>query len=138
MNNQTRAKKHKKLLNQCQSIGNIHNIKSQFLLQNLFNMIPKKKSLLIVKYNKKIQNKININIKDYKNYCEQYTTIEIEIIPAKGKYGLFYNRKDFKNFHPYFNDNKKVTKQNYILKEDKVTKIRLVIDYPIISFKKLL
>ena len=52
MNNQTRAKKHKKLLNQCQSIGNIHNIKSQFLLQNLFNMIPKKKSLLIVKYNK--------------------------------------------------------------------------------------
>ena len=92
-------------------------------------MIPKKKSLLIAKYNKKIQNKININIKDYKNYCEQYTTIEIEIIPAKGKYGLFYNRKDFKNFHPYFNDNKKVTKQNYILKEDKVTKIRLVIDY---------
>ena len=38
----------------------------------------KKKSLDIVKYNKNI---ININIKDYKEYSEIYSSIEIEIKP---------------------------------------------------------
>ena len=66
-----------------------------------------------------------------------YTIIELEIIPAKDKYGLFYNRNDCTNFYPYFNDDINITKINYILKEDKVTKIKLVIDYPITSFKKL-
>ena len=43
-----------------------------------------------------------------------YTSIELEIIPIKDKYGLFYNRKDCTNFHPYFNDNKNIIKKLYI------------------------
>ena len=53
--------------------------------------MPKKKKLEIVKYNKRIQNRLNLSIKDYKEYLETYSSIEIEIIPAKGKYGEFIN-----------------------------------------------
>ena len=35
----------------------------------------KKKSLEIVKYSKKLQNKLNLSIKDYKEYSEIYTPI---------------------------------------------------------------
>ena len=40
--------------------------------------MTKKKKLQIVKYNKKGQNRLDLGINDYKEYCE----IEIEIIPT--------------------------------------------------------
>ena len=67
---------------------------------------------------------INLSIKDYKKYYEE---IEIEIIPAKGKYGRFINidENDKLYFHIYFNDNEKEIKNNYeIYKEDKVKKLK--------------
>ena len=63
-------------------------LKSDYFLQKLYDNMTKKKKLEIVKYNKKIQNRINLSVKDYKEYYEE---IEIEIIPAKGKYGRFIN-----------------------------------------------
>ena len=141
MTENQKAKAEKIFPNQLQSKfepkANIQNINSNYMLQNLFNMIPKKKSLLITIYNKSLQNRINININDYKNYCEQYSSIELEITPARDKFGLFINTKDFKNFHVYFNYNGKEKKANYITKEDKVTKIKIVIDHPITSFNNL-
>ena len=102
--------------------------------------MAQKKKLLIVKYNKKIQNRINLSVKDYKEYSETFTPIEIEIIPAKDKYGKFININ--KNvelyYHIYFNDNKEEIKNKYfILEEDKVTKIKIIIDYQVKSFKGL-
>ena len=46
-------------------------IKSDYFLQKLYDNIPKKKKLEIVKYNKKIQNRLNLSIKDYKKYYEE-------------------------------------------------------------------
>ena len=66
-------------------------IKSDYFLQKLYDNITKKKKLEIVKYNKKIKNRISLCVKDYKEYSETFTTIEIEIIPKKGKYGEFIN-----------------------------------------------
>ena len=66
-------------------------IKSDYFLQKLYDNMPKKKKLEIVKYNKKIQNRLNLDIKDYKEYSETFTPIEIEIIPMKGEYGKFIN-----------------------------------------------
>ena len=43
--------------------------------------MPKKKKLEIVKYNKKVQNRLDLGVKDYKEYSETYSSIEIEIIP---------------------------------------------------------
>ena len=102
-------------------------------------LILKKKALDIIKYNKKIKDRINISIKDYKEYLEIYSSIEIEIKPVNNKYGRFINiNKDNEMyFHIYFNDNKEEIKRNYINKDEHIKIIKIIIDYQIISFKKL-
>ena len=114
----------------------LENINSKYILSKIYNNMTIKKKLEIVKYNKKIQNRINLSVNDYKEYCE----IEIEIIPKKGKYGKFINinENDELYYHIYFNDNKEEIKNKYkINEEDKVTKIKIIIDYQVKSFKKL-
>ena len=71
--------------------------------------MTERKSLETIKYNKRIQKRIDINIKHYKAYSETKASIELDIIPMKDKYGEFINIKeeDKKYFHIYFNDNKK-------------------------------
>ena len=85
------------------------NLKNDYCLQNLFNYLLKKKSLDIIKYNKNIKRRINISIKDYKEYSEIYSSIEIEIKPVNNKYGEFINinKENEKYYHIYFNDIKK-------------------------------
>ena len=65
--------------------------------------------LKIIKYNMNIQKRLNININNYKNYSELYSSIELEIIPIQNKYGSFINikKEDKKYFHLYFNDKKR-------------------------------
>ena len=61
-----------------------------------------------------MQNRLNINISDYKEYSENFTSIEIEIIPKKNEYGKFINilnKKEEIYYHIYFNDNKKEVKK---------------------------
>ena len=100
-------------------------------MQNIHGNINKKKSLKIVKYNKKIQNRLNLDVKDYKEYSE----IEVEIILTNG-YGKFINiNKNDKFYHIYFNDNKEEIKNEYEINyPDKVTKIKIIIDYQVKSF----
>ena len=115
-------------------------IKSDYFLQKLYDNMTKRKKLEIAKYNKKTQNRINLSVKDYKVYSETFTPIEIEIIPTKGKYGKFINidENDKLYYHIYFNDNIKEIKNKYeINKKDKVTKIKIIIDYQVKSFKEL-
>ena len=101
----------------------IENIKSRFILSKIYNNMTKKKKLEIVKYNKRMQNRMNLSVKDYKEYYEE---IEIEIIPIKDNYGefIYIDKNDKLYYHIYFNDNKKEIKNKYkIDEEDKVTKI---------------
>ena len=67
----------------------LENIKSRYILSKIYDNMTKKKKLEIVKYNKKIQNRINLSIKNNKEYSEIFTPIEIEIIPIKSKYRTF-------------------------------------------------
>ena len=46
----------------------IENIKSDYFLQKLYDNMTKKKKLEIIKYNKRIQNRINLSVNDYKEY----------------------------------------------------------------------
>ena len=66
MNSNNELSKDKKELNQIESKDIFKNLKNDYFLQKLFINLLKKKSLEIVKYNKNINNRININIKDYK------------------------------------------------------------------------
>ena len=114
------------------------NLKSDYFIQKVFENIKRNKSLKIIKYNKKIQNRLNINIKDYKEYSEIYTSIEIEIIPIENKYGKFINIEgDESYYHIYFNDDKKEIKKYSINEDDTISKIKIIIDYQIKSFKNL-
>ena len=118
----------------------IEKIKSRYILSKIYNNMTKKKKLEIVKCNKKIQNRINLGVKNYKEYSEAFTPIEIEIIPTKGKYSKFINinKNDELYYHIYFNDDKEEIKNIYkIKKEDKATKIKIIIDYQVKSFKEL-
>ena len=137
MESSSNASKENNKQNECAKTKRIiENIKSRYILSKIYDNMTKKKKLEIVKYNKRIQNRINLSVKDYNEYCE----IEIEIIPKKGKYGEFINinKNDELFYHIYFNDNKEEIKNKYkINKKDKVKKIKIIIDYQVKSFSKL-
>ena len=83
------------------------------------------KTLNIVKYNKNIQKRININTNDIKEYSEKYSLIEIEIKPINNEYGKFINFKKEEEiyYHIYFDKSKEEIKRNYLKKKEKVKMI---------------
>ena len=83
------------------SNNQLKNVKSHYILKIIFEYMPKRKSLETIRYNKNIQKRINININHYKAYSEEYSSIELDIIPVKGGCGKFINIKeeDKKYFH---------------------------------------
>ena len=90
------------------SSNQLRNLKSDYFIQKFFGYMQKRKYLETIRYNKSIQKRINININHYKAYSEEYSSIELDIIPMKGKCGEFINieEEDKKYLHIYFNDNK--------------------------------
>ena len=122
------------------SNNNLGNIKCKYILSKIFKIVNIKKSFEIVKYNKKMQNKLNLSIKDYKEFLVKFSTIEIEIVPAKKIYSKFINicENEKLYYHIYINDNREEIKnKHYIYENDKITKIRIIIDYQIKSFENL-
>ena len=91
MKSSSKLSKEKTGLNKKKSKDILKKLKSDYFLHLLFDNLLKKKSLEIIKYNKELKNRINIDVKDYKEYSEIYSSIEIEIKPAKNKYGKFIN-----------------------------------------------
>ena len=80
--------------NQIKSMDKFNNLKADYFLVKLFLNLENKKKLNMVKYNKNIKNRIYININNYKEYSEKYSSIEIEIKPVNNKYDKFINIKD--------------------------------------------
>ena len=116
------------------------NLKSDYFLEKVFKIMNKKKSLEIIKYNKKIQNRLKINVNSYKEYLEIYSSIELEIIPVLNEYGKFINiekEEDRKYYHIYFNYDEEEAKRTELYEDENVSKINIIIDYQIISFNKL-
>ena len=126
-------------LNLIKSKNKFINLKSDYFMQKLFDYIQKRISLKIIKCNINIQKRLNININNYKDFSEKFSSIELEIIPIQSKYGPFIKIKeeDKKYFHIYFNDNKEEIKKTELNKEDNVAKINIIIDYQIESFKEM-
>ena len=108
-------------------------IKSKYIIIKIFDNLKQNKLLDIIHYNKKYQKVMNIKLKDYKN---EFSKIEIEIIPKENTYGSFINFLN-KNIHIYFNDNKKEIKTKKITKDDKVTRVKIIIEHKIKSLFKL-
>ncbi len=111
------------------------NIKSGDILKLIFNILPKKITLKIAKYNKILQNKLNLSLNVYKEFSQ----IEIEIIPTTKDFGEFikYPNELAQYYHIYFNDEKKEIKRNIITEENEVSKIIIKIDPQIEYFISL-
>ena len=126
-------------LNLIKSKNKFINIKSDYFIQKLFANMQKRISLKIIKCNINIQKRLNININNYKDFSEKFSSIELEIIPIQNEYGPFIKIKEEnkKYFHIYFNNNKEEIKKTELNKEDKVSKINITIDYQIESFFEL-
>ena len=123
MNPSNESGKEKTESNKIETKAIFKNLKNDYFLQKLFYNLLKKKSLDIIKYNNNIKERIKISIKDYKEYSEIYSSIEIEIKPVKNKYGNFINMND-KYYHIYFNDNKEEIKRNYLNENDKLKQLK--------------
>ena len=136
MNSQNLIKSKQEELKALKLDNKWENIKNKLILQKIFLNLEINRTLLVVKYNKAIQKKINIDIDDFK----QNSKIEINIKPVKNKFGKFINileEENEKYFHIYFNDGKEEIQRKKITENDKVNEIKILIDKPIISFYKL-
>ena len=125
---------------QTQSKNELMKISSKYILKKVFHCLHTHLKLEIIKHNKKIQERLNIDINNYKEYSEKYSSIEIEIIPVENEYGQFINinKEEEKYFHIYFNNKKnEEIKRTYLNKEDKVSKININIKYKVKSFYHL-
>ena len=111
-------------------------IRSKYIIMKIFDNLKENKLLNIIHYNKIYQKMMKIQLKDYKN---QFSKIEIEIIPEKNIYDNFINvaNKIIKeNVHIYFNNDKEEIKRSLITEDDNVTKIKIIINHKIKSLSK--
>ena len=118
------------------NINKLNKIRNKYLLKTIFDNLLELKQFQLIKYNKKIQNKIEISLQDY----QLFKKIIIEIIPIKkNDKNKFINiPKEKKNYyHIYFNKDKKEMKRNYFTQKSKVESIKIVIDEKITSLFEL-
>ena len=115
------------------------NLKSDYFIIKLFNIKKEKKTLKIVKYNKKLQKRLNKSINNYKEYSHLYSSIEIELNLIENKFGQFINMQDKEKayFHIYFNNTNEEIKRDNLKENEKVKKIKIKIDYQVRSFAVL-
>jgi len=126
-------------LKKSKSKNKFDNLKNDYFLIKVFDIVPKKKSLEIIKYNKNIKERINININDYKNASGIYSSIELEIIPTKIHIGTFIKikKEEEKYYHIFFNRNKKEIKRTSFDGNEKVKKVTVIIDHKVKSLNVL-
>ena len=131
--------KEKEGKDQIKSTDKLNNLKNDYFLTKVFNSLETKKSLNIIKYNKNIKKRLDIDIKNYKEYSEKYSSIELEIKPVDNSFGKFINiiDEDKKYFHIYFNNNEDEINSNCINENEQIKLIKIIIDYPIKSFENL-
>ena len=132
MDSESRVQKNNEDIKQDKSKGDFNNIKSNYILKKIFDNLQAYRALRIIQFNKKTQNRLNININDYIKCCN----IEIEIIPLKNKNVKFINNSG-QYYHIYLDDNKEETDNNCLNKNHNVSKITVTIDNQVQSLEYL-
>ena len=137
MNTKNRAENEK--LKTKKSKIDFENLKDDDFLEELFSILKTNKALEIIKYNKKLQERLNLSINDYKEYSQLYSNIEIELKIDDDRYGKFINIPDNEKeyYHIYFDNSKEEIKRNILKKNENVKMIKIIIDNQVISFKQL-
>ena len=120
----------------------IENIKSNYILKKIFDCMKRNIKLKIMKCNKILQKRLNLTIKDYLEYSQLYSTIELEFqfskIENNSKFILNYRDKK-KYYHFYLdNSNEELKFKNKLFSKLKKAKtITIRIDYKVDSLNRL-
>ena len=104
------------------------NVKSKYILKQILDDLSQKKILEMVKYNKKIQERLDIKIDNYKEFCKLYSSIEFELKINNDNlfdYKFINIKGDESYYHFYFNNNKKEEKRKTITDKDKKIFIKI-------------
>ena len=119
--------------------SDFRNIKSKYILKIIFNNLKNSRSFQIIKYNKKLQNRLDFSFHDYREYIQVLSPIEIELKLVEKEYGKFINipEQDKDYYHIFFNNSKKEIKRNYVEEIDKVETIKIIIDHQVTSLRYL-
>ena len=119
-------------------------IKSIVNFKEVTEFITKRKYLKIFINNKKLQTKLNISIDTYIEYYNNQ--IEIEIIPDMNKLSEDDNKNKFINikeesdksfYHIYFDESNEEIEIHYINKNEKISRIKVIIDMEVKSLANL-
>ena len=108
--------------------NSLKKIRSKYILIKIFDNLKENRLLKLVNYNINYQKLMKIKLKDYKN---EFSKIEIEIIPKENTYGKFINTRA--NIHIYFDDNKEEIKRKKIIMGENVAKIKIIVENKIKS-----
>ena len=120
----------------------LEEINCKYILSQIFQFTIEKIRLNIIKYNKKLKEKLNVNLNDY---IRIHNHIEIEIIPIENQKlqkeeNIFinYNKENKHYIHIYFNNNyfNEITR-NYIIRDENVNIIKIILEPKTKSFKEL-
>ena len=86
-----------------------------------------------------MQKRLSLDINDYIEYSQSYSSIKIELKFFDNKYAKFINisEKYKEYYHIYFDDSKEEIKRFNLNQNDKVNKIKIRIDYQVKSFNNL-
>ena len=110
----------------------LEKIRSKYIVKRIFENLKRNKLLNIIHYHKMYQKLMKIKLKDYEN---EFSKIEIEIIPKENTYGKFINYRE--NAQIYFNDSKEEIKRKKINEKDNVSKIKVILNKKIKSLSEL-
>ena len=117
-------------------IGEIKNIKSKFILKKIFGYLEDNIYLKLIKYNKKLQNKLEKDITDYKDYSK----VEIQVIlnnENPKKFINVTNPNDKELYQIFINDQSKEATKDIEKIKEKIEKFKIVLKYNFSSFKDL-
>ena len=112
-------------------------VKSPYNLESIFKYVNESFKLKLISHSKELQKKLNLSIKDYKNYSE--IDIELKLIDNIEN-GTDFVNPEFKyrnSLHIYFNDELKDQKRIFVKQNEKVSKIKIVIDYKVKTLEGL-
>ena len=118
----------------------LEKMKGQFTLKYIFLYLTPSKRLELVRYNKRYQEMLNIGLNDYEKEYKKIG-IEIELNPVKNNPAIFINipKKKEPYFHIFFDDDvrESIIKKNFITKNEKIKRAKIVIDDGVKSLAKL-
>ena len=98
----------------------LQKLNSKYILKQIFDNLKDIRAYEIFRYNKNIQQKLNIDINSYRELSQEKSPIIIEIIPVEDKHGTIFNYVSGNTgyFHMYFNDSNKEEDSNELGKEE--------------------